>query len=475
MQALHIVSKNPIENIEKMNSFQTAYEKLNQYLKDVKSNKSEASYEEHEQVITRFVYQIGQEALSEALSHYDVKASSINVGEQTYRFSHSSHKVYQSGLGPVRVECHMYSNRKSDGDGHCISPLELQAGVMEGYWTPTGAKNAMWALSHLTPQETEGLLLQFGGMNPSRSSLDRLPKRLNQVWETQTVDYHNALIKDEKIPDNAVSMSVSLDGVMVGMKPEQQDNETKISMKTEWREASCGTISFFDAKGERLSTIQYGRMPEYKKATLKKLLCLNTDFILQQRPTLNLIHLADGALDNWTFFDEVMPHGFQLVDFYHACDYLKEAFDAAYPKDAAKTKEKFESYKAILRDEEDGVKKVLRALRYLRDQNRTNERISTSLTYFTNNQHRMRYAEAKKKGYPIGSGVVEAACKTLVGQRLKRSGMSWQNNGGQGVLTFRSLIKSHRFDEAWKFVTNKYKKCVTAHRNVLTLVGEKTN
>ena len=72
------------------------------------------------------------------------------------------------------------------------------------------------------------MLLQFGKMNPSRSSLDRLPKILNQYWEPQTIAHHESLIVDERIPTEAVSFSVSLDGVMVGMKPEQTaDNTSK--------------------------------------------------------------------------------------------------------------------------------------------------------------------------------------------------------------------------------------------------------
>lgn len=252
---------------------------------------------------------------------------------------------------------------------------------------------------------------------------------------------------------------------MIGMKPEKSGFGEKQSMKTEWREASCGTISLFDAEGERISTVQYGRMPEHKKTTLKTLLRKNTE----QRPDLKLVHLADGAQDNWTFFDEEMPVGFQLTDFYHASEYLKDAFDAAYPKDLNKSRAKFEEYKIILREELGGIKKTLRALRHLRSQHKGNKAIEASVTYFTNNQHRMLYAEAKNKNYPIGSGVVEASCKTLVGQRLKRAGMSWNNKGGQGVLTFRSLIKSSRFDKAWLFIEKQYQQKVVEHKNVIYL------
>jgi hypothetical protein len=75
-------------------------------------------------------------------------------------------------------------------------------------------------------------------------------------------------------------------------------------------------------------------MPEHKKATLKTIPRNHTEAVLQQRPELKLVHLADGAQDNRTFFDEDMPLGFQLTDFYHASEHLKAALDAAYPKNA---------------------------------------------------------------------------------------------------------------------------------------------
>jgi hypothetical protein len=474
MRALHIVKENPSKNSEypviSESKLEIAYLKLTEYLEQVKETKGQIGFEAHEAAVTRLVYTLGQAALSDVLTHYDTKTDVISVGDQTYRRKHKAIKTYQTGLGPVEINRHIYVNRKKDGDGRAICSLELQAGIIEGYWTPMAAKNSMWGLAHLTAHEVEDMLLQFGKMNPSRSSLDRLPKALNQHWEPQTIAYHDALIDSESIPKNARSVAVSLDGVMVGMKPQKSATEKPASMKTEWKEASCGTVSFFGAEGARLSTIQYGRMPEHKKATLKTILRKHTEAILQQRPELKVVHLADGAQDNWTFFDEDMPLGFQLTDFYHASEHLKAALDAAYPKNQGKSRLKFEYYKIVLRDELGGINKVLRALRHLRNQHKGNAVIAANVTYFTNNQHRMKYAEAKNNNYPIGSGIVEASCKTLVGQRLKRSGMSWQHNGGQGVLTFRSLIKSQRFDKAWEIIATHYKKTVIENKNVINLV-----
>ena len=68
----------------------------------------------------------------------------------------------------------------------------------------------------------------------------------------------------------------------------------------------------------------------------------------------------------------------------------------------------------------------------------------------------MAYAALREDGFPIGSGVVEAACKTLVTQRLKRSGMRWSNVGGLAILTFRSLLQSGRFLSAWNTLAETY-------------------
>jgi hypothetical protein len=64
----------------------------------------------------------------------------------------------------------------------------------------------------------------------------------------------------------------------------------------------------------------------------------------------------------------------------------------------------------------------------------------------------MRYAQTKARPLPIGSGVGEAACKPLVTQRLKRSGLRWRHEGGQGILTFRALVQSGRFDHGWQLL-----------------------
>jgi hypothetical protein len=84
------------------------------------------------------------------------------------------------------------------------------------------------------------------------------------------------------------------------------------------------------------------------------------------------------------------------------------------------------------------------------------ELLNAELTYFTNQRERLDYAEYQARGLPIGSGMVEAACKTLATQRLKRSGMSWRD-GKQAILTIRSLQQSHRWAAAWALLSAHFR------------------
>ena len=188
-----------------------------------------------------------------------------------------------------------------------------------------------------------------------------------------------------------------------------------------------------------MKTLYLGRMPESgKKGTASEVA-----HIRRVRPEIRIGAVADGAADNWTFLESLSPET-EVIDFWHACEHLRVASDHAVAPHW------FEKHREILRHDPRGVAKVIRALCYLRDSAKGDRaEIERELAYFRKHRHRMRYHALKEEGVAIGSGVVEAACKTLVVQRLKRSGMRWRIVGGQAVLTFRALIKSGLFDQAW--------------------------
>ena len=143
-----------------------------------------------------------------------------------------------------------------------------------------------------------------------------------------------------------------------------------------------------------MTTMRMARMPEPKKATVKSMLSAELSGVLDARPGLTLVKLADGAKDNWTYLHDALPEGVELVDFYHAVTHLKTAFDAAYGEHTPKARSQFEKYRHVLLEGADGVGQVIRAFVYLRDRHPRRATIATELAYFRRHRHRMRYDPA---------------------------------------------------------------------------------
>jgi hypothetical protein len=296
--------------------------------------------------------------------------------------------------------------------------------------------------------------------------LDRLPKALSPHWEEHRQEWEAALRQQETIPHQASVLVMSVDGVTVRMKggdrrAKREQPGKHASGPTGHKEAGCGTVVLYDAEGERLQTVRYGRMPERRKQTLQHQLETEVASVVALRPDLQRVLLADGAKDNWRLLAEVdqacgpAPQpSVAIVDFCHACDHLKEGCDAAWGESTPRSKAEFERLKILLKEEDDGAERVIRVLKYHRGRarGRKRARLKTQLTYFRNQRPRMHYAQYIRNGLPIASGVMEAACKTLVTQRLKQSGMAWTQAGGQPILTLRSLIQSDRWQPAWQLL-----------------------
>jgi hypothetical protein len=427
-----------------------------------------------EQELHRFFVAAEREALGQELSRFDLDVPAIEVEGKRYHRVLRCATTYTSAVGPVRVERSLYRHPQG---GHAVCPLELRAGIIEGSWTPLAAKQATWVVAHLTPKEGEELFELLGNMTPSKSTLDRLPKALSVHWERQRPQLEATLRQQEAIPPEAVAMAVSLDGVMAPMKDgERQAKRRQALAKGQspsgpagYQEVGCATVSYYDRTGERLCTRRMARMPEGNKATLKSQLTAEVMRALIQRPDLRVVKVADGAPDNWSYLGEMLPFGAEVLDFYHAAEHLGAALGAAYGEGTPTYQERVETLSEVLRDAPEGVDTVIGALCRLRTRYPHRQAIHKALAYFREHRHRMRYGNLRAQNLPIGSGVVEAACKTLVSQRLKRSGMRWRTAGGQAILTFRALCQSERFERAWPLLGATYKRSVTLPRQVIAL------
>lgn len=290
-------------------------------------------FEQFEHELHARVMAVERELLAEELARYDVTAKQIEVEGVTYRPTLSSTAPYLTTAGEVRIRRTLYC---PPGRGHkSICPLELRAGIIGGYWTPRAARQ-------ITPGQSEALFEELGGMRPSRSSLDRLPKELSPHWEAHRPEWEAALRQQETVPAEARVLVMSVDGVTVRMKGGQSQAKRAqpgkhASGPAGHKEAGCGTVVLYDAEGERLQTVRYGRMPERNKKTLQQQLETEVASVVAVRPDLKRVLLSDGAKDNWRLLAEVdqtcgpaLQPSVEIVDFCHACDHLKEGCDAAW-------------------------------------------------------------------------------------------------------------------------------------------------
>ena len=143
----------------------------------------------------------------------------------------------------------------------------------------------------------------------------------------------------------------------------------------------------------------------------------------------------------------------ELIDFYHAAEQLKAATDKAYGERVDRGRTQYEKYRHVLRHEQGDVEREIAGCGISTASTDGGRGIKEVLGYFRRNRQRMDYAGAAARGLPIGSGVVEAACKTLVTERMKRSGRRLREAGGQAILTVRGWAQSDRFAAAWSLLS----------------------
>ena len=282
-------------------------------------------------------------------------------------------------------------------------------------------------MAQMTPSEGEALLRELGNMAPSKSSLDRLAQGAECALEASREAFESALREAAVVPEEAVTVAVSLDGVMVAMKDgkraEKREHSRAAGHRAKgpagYQEASCATLSFYDGEGERLDTLSLARMPEAEKGDVEDDAQCRARHRARETARPASSHCRRRGARQLALSRRARSRSHRGVDFYHAAEQLKSALDARYGENDARGRAQFHKLRHLLLDDPDGVEKVIRALDYQRKKFPRRTRIGEVLRYFRRNRHRMRYADTQARHLPIGSGVVEAPVK-----RWSRNGSS---------------------------------------------------
>jgi hypothetical protein len=443
------------------------------------------TFEAFERELGSLMRRVECELKAAELRRYDVAADVIVVEGQEYRRClEQEPKTYATSSGPLTVPRNLF---RAAAGAKAICPLELRAGII-GACTPLLARQVCFLMGQVTSTETAAVFTELGIEGPSASTCDRMPKLLNPLWEEHREQWEAALRATEEVPVEAMVLATSLDGVLVPDREAQREAKAtreavaqqglslQASGPAGYREVGCGTVSLYappadsaskdldERSPQRLDTVRYARAPEYKKKTLTEQLDAEVDAILAARPDLHLVALADGAEENWRYFEgPKWAKATKIVDHGHASQHLKAALAATHG-DTVDGRAEYERLRLILRDKDAGADEVLAQLdrlhRKLKGHPHRRKLLKKERKYFRNQRGRMDYARYQRLGLPIGSGVVEAACKTLAAQRLKRSGMNW-GEGKQPLLTIRSLQQSARWDRGWQLLAKEFRKTVS--------------
>jgi len=164
----------------------------------------------------------------------------------------------------------------------------------------------------------------------------------------------------------------------------------------------------------------------------------------------NKVVMGDGAEWIWNLAKQHFPGAVQIVDLYHARQHLWDLARKLYPNDQVAQKAWMKVHQKRLLDKGKSDKLVA-ALRSIHSMNpEVVEKIRTEADYFERNADRMRYPKFRRQHLFVGSGVIEAGCKTVIGSRLKRSGMFWTVRGANAILALRCCHLNGRFEDYWE-------------------------
>ena len=158
-----------------------------------------------------------------------------------------------------------------------------------------------------------------------------------------------------------------------------------------------------------------------------------------------LVFVCDGAVWIWNLIERHFPHAIQIVDWYHASEYLPPIAEAAFGHDTPEYHAWLDHSRSLLWEGQ--LDDLIHDCQALSSIPTAEKAVHNAVSYFTNNQKRMDYARFRQLGYFIGSGTVESAGKQIAGLRLKRAGARWSQPGAVATAKARAAWLSHQWDD----------------------------
>ena len=351
-----------------------------------------------------------------------------------------------------------------DDNQKSFSPLELSLGIVAGNASPALAERVGRAASGHTQRELLELLEREHRVRWSAKVLRRVTaavsrgvaEHLHQAQKEQLLAWLRAA--DSSKGRRKITLAVGRDGIMLPIRNEKT-----------YKEGAVATVTVYDRRGRRLGTMYLGQMPEAYQTTLSEELTRLVAELLEEWDGRwpRLVYITDAGYHPTEYFDNAlsqMEHprhpGWlmewtRIVDFYHATEYLAKLAAVLFddPRAAHGWHRRMRRW---LKHEPNAVFRILHSAAKYRSELKLTDKeegaYRKAYQYLNNHNTHMDYQTYRHLGLPIGSGITEAACKTVFTQRFKESGMSWGIEGGGVILTLRLATMSH----VWETVYRQY-------------------
>jgi hypothetical protein len=387
---------------------------------------------ETEATIQTVLNQAGTITTGEALKHYDTNGSAIEIDGNRWTSKGEQPKTYQTPYGMVEVMRHVY---QSNQGGRTFCPLEVDASIITTS-TPRFAQQIAHKYAEMSSVRVVADLKENHGRDVHRSFVQTLAETVGTIAAIKAEDWH---YHTPKLATPIPTVSIGMDGTCV------------LLCEDGYRQTMVGTISLYDAYGERQHTTYVAAAPERGRATFLTRLQQEVAQVKRLYPNAHYQGLADGAPENWTFLEPLTDT--QVLDFFHATHYLDLVAKALHPRSHEAQEAWLSTAAHRLKHEVGAAAHLLTEMELIQPKRLSQTRtqgLHEAITYFRNHQHQMHYAEAIAQHLPIGSGVTEAGCKVIVKDRLCRSGMKWKEVGAGIVLSLRTLTYTPgRWQQFW--------------------------
>ncbi len=416
-----------------------------------------------------------EQALQQLSDSYD---DELLINGKPYKRSHEPGLgIYHSLMGPLPVWRATY-RREGERHGPTVVPLELEAGLIERA-TPALGYSIALDYGHRTSREYVESMGAAHRHVPSRSTVERIGKAIGQAAKVAAPRIESSLRRSEKVPEEAVAVSIGLDRTSVPYEEAREEGappKTKRKKRTKpyqrsapppvdvnYRMDYVGTVSLVDKDGDKLVSRKYFATHEDGPEGIVKRMTCDIGSALKQRPELPVGIVQDGAPEMWNLVGSALKEELGIenpkggIDRYHLFERLGDVMKVL-EKDEEKRAPLLREWDKALDQDDATIERIEQTIndRVWGYCGTALETLLDTLTYIENNKDRMRYVTLREAGLPVGSGITEGACKSLVGVRAKRSGQRWHNEGLSSVMELRSIHQSERLPRFWRHLHRRY-------------------